>query len=61
MFIAAIYIIARSWKHLDVPQQKNGFGWSILQAHLSPSCHLLRETCAACHQPGALPSVRTEH
>jgi hypothetical protein len=26
MFIAAIYIIARSWKHLDVPQQKNGFG-----------------------------------
>jgi hypothetical protein len=24
MFIAALFIIARSWKNPDVPQQKNG-------------------------------------
>ena len=25
MFIAALYIIARSWKNLSVPQQRNGY------------------------------------
>jgi hypothetical protein len=38
MFIAALFIIARSWKEPDVPQQRNGFRkcntftqWSITQ------------------------------
>jgi hypothetical protein len=25
MFIAALFIIARSWKNLDAPQQRNGY------------------------------------
>ena len=38
MFIAALYIIARSWKKLSVPQQRNGYRkcgtftkWSTMQ------------------------------
>jgi hypothetical protein len=25
IFIAALFIVARSWKHPDVPQQRNGY------------------------------------
>jgi hypothetical protein len=38
MFIAALFTIARSWKHPDVPQQRNRYGkcgtftqWSTTQ------------------------------
>jgi hypothetical protein len=38
MFIAALFIIARSWKDTDVPQQRNGYRkcdtftqWSTMQ------------------------------